>query len=135
MNYKPFFTLFAFFLGSLCFLVAHEDHAGLRHWEVPSKDPDRIILTFHGDPATSRAVTWRTDKSITSAVAQIAEATVNSKFQSSTVSFDAQTEAFDLGEHKGNAPLVVHNHSVVFKNLKPETTYVYRVGDGQKYLV
>ncbi len=133
MNYKPFFTLFAFFLGSLCFLVAHEDHAGLRHWEVPSKDPDRIILTFHGDPATSRAVTWRTDKSITSAVAEIAEATVNSKFQSSTVSFDAQTEAFDLGEHKGNAPLVVHNHSVVFKNLKPETTYVYRVGDGQKY--
>ena len=37
-------------------------------------DPDRIILTFHGDPATCRAVTWRTDKSVTKAVAQIAEA-------------------------------------------------------------
>ena len=53
---------------------AHEDHDGLRHWEIPSKDPDRIILTFHGDPSTSRAVTWRTDKTITKAVAQIAEA-------------------------------------------------------------
>ena len=71
--------------------------------------------------------------SITTAVGQIAEATVNSKFQNSAVSFDAVTEAFDLGEHKGNASLIVHNHSVVFKNLKPETTYVYRVGDGQKY--
>jgi len=133
MNYKPFFTSFAFLLGSLCFLIAHEEHAGLRHWEIPSKDPDRIILTFHGDPATNRAVTWRTDKSISTAVGQIAEATVNSKFQNSAVSFDAVTEAFDLGEHKGNASLIVHNHSVVFKNLKPETTYVYRVGDGQKY--
>ena len=133
MNYKPFFTSFAFLLGSLCFLIAHEEHAGLRHWEIPSKDPDRIILTFHGDPATNRAVTWRTDKSISTAVGQIAEATVNSKFQNSAVSFDAVTEAFDLGEHKGNASLIVHNHSVVFQNLKPETTYVYRVGDGQKY--
>jgi len=38
-----------------------------------------------------------------------------------------------LGEHKGNAPLVVHNHSVIFKDLKPETSYLYRVGDGKKF--
>ena len=25
---------------------------------------DRIILTFHGDPATSRAVTWRTNNQV-----------------------------------------------------------------------
>ena len=35
-------------------------HDGLHHWEIPSKDPDRIILTFNGDPSTKRAVTWRT---------------------------------------------------------------------------
>ena len=23
------------------------NHAGLHHWEIPSKDPDRIILTFN----------------------------------------------------------------------------------------
>ena len=25
---------------------------GLHHWEIPSKDPDRIILTFTGHPST-----------------------------------------------------------------------------------
>jgi hypothetical protein len=59
--------------------ISH-DHKGLNHWEIPSKNPDRIILTFLGNPATSRAVTWRTDNSIKNGVAQIAEATVNSNF-------------------------------------------------------
>ena len=104
-------TLFA----SVISAVAHDSHDGLRHWEIPSKDPDRIILTFHGDPSTSRAVTWRTDNSITKAKAEIAEIQDNSKFQESAVSFDAVTEPFDLGEHKGNKSLTVHNHSVVFK--------------------
>ena len=39
--------------------IQDEEYQGLHHWEIPSKDPDRIILTFHGDPATKRAVTWR----------------------------------------------------------------------------
>jgi hypothetical protein len=125
------------FLGSLLCVVlivgsvtAHEHVEKLRHWEIPSKDPDRIILTFNGDPATSRAVTWRTDATIEKAVAQIAEATVNSKFQDQSVSKDAVTEPFDLGLYKSNASLVVHYHSVIFDQLKPDTVYVYRVGDG-----
>ncbi|MDG0965624.1 MAG: hypothetical protein P8O23_11210 [Opitutales bacterium] len=28
-------------------------------------DPNLIILTFHSDPATRRALTWRTDKRVT----------------------------------------------------------------------
>jgi hypothetical protein len=114
-------------------LMAHEDHDGLRHWEIPSKDPDRIILTFHGDPSTSRAVTWRTDKTVTKAVAQIAEATVNSKFTSDDTEIDAVTEPFDLGQYKRNSSLIVHYHSVRFQGLKPDTLYVYRVGDGSKH--
>ena len=42
----------------------NHDHSGLHHWEIPSKNPDRIILTFHEDPSESRAVTWRTDTTI-----------------------------------------------------------------------
>ena len=110
--------------------VGHENVEKLRHWEIPSKDPDRIILTFNGDPATSRAVTWRTDATIEKAVAQIADATVNSKFQDQSVSKDAVTEPFDLGLYKSNASLIVHYHSVIFDQLKPDTVYVYRVGDG-----
>ena len=114
-------------------LIAHEDHDGLRHWEIPSKDPDRIILTFHGDPSTSRAVTWRTDKTVNKAVAQIAEATINSKFTGDNTETEAVTEAFDLGQYKRNSSLVVHYHSVRFQGLKPDTLYVYRVGDGSKH--
>jgi predicted phosphodiesterase len=108
-------------------------HDGLHHWEIPSKDPDRIMLTFYGDPATARAVTWRTDNTIQLGVAQIAEATVNSRFTANSISYDAQTEPFDLGLYKGNNALTVQYHSVVFKDLKPNTLYAYRVGDGDTY--
>ena len=78
-------------------VIAQHHHDGLHHWEVPSRDPDRIMLTFHGDPATSRAITWRTDTTITKAVAQIAEATVNSGFTDDAVTMDAKTEPFRFG--------------------------------------
>jgi predicted phosphodiesterase len=113
--------------------AAHVHHNGLHHWATPSADPDRIMLTFNGDPATSRAVTWRTDTSITRAVAQIAEATVNSKFTDDATTVDAATESLDLGSYKKNAPLVVHYHSTTFKGLRPDTLYAYRVGDGKKH--
>ena len=132
MKLNPFIYLFVAHFCAFS-LMAHEDHDGLRHWEIPSKDPDRIILTFHGDPSTSRAVTWRTDKTVTKAVAQIAEATVNSKFTSDDTEIDAVTEAFDLGQYKRNSSLIVHYHSVRFQGLKPDTLYVYRVGDGSKH--
>jgi phosphodiesterase/alkaline phosphatase D-like protein len=88
---------------------------------------------FSWDPSTSRAVTWRTDKTVTKAVAQIAEATVNSKFTSDDTEIDAVTEPFDLGQYKRNSSLIVHYHSVRFQGLKPDTLYVYRVGDGSKH--
>ncbi|MEM7105734.1 MAG: metallophosphoesterase family protein [Bacteroidota bacterium] len=111
-------------------MVAQDHYHDLHHWEIPSKDPDRIILTFHGDPANSRAVTWRTDTTITKAYAQIAEATVNAMFTKNVTSVTAITEPFDLGLYKRNKPFNVHYHSVVFEGLEPDKLYVYRVGDG-----
>jgi phosphodiesterase/alkaline phosphatase D-like protein len=134
-------------LGALCFSCkndkhSHQDshnhhhthvHEGLRHWEIPSKDPDRIILTFNGDPATSRAVTWRTDTTVTKAVAQIAVATENSEFEDGAKSVEASTEEFDLGLYKGNNSLKVHYHSVNFEELEANKLYAYRVGDGDEH--
>ena len=119
----------------LCSLVSsgQHNHTGLHHWEIPSKNQDRIILTFHGDPATSRAVTWRTDTSIKIGEAQIALATENSNFKSNSVTYKAKLEPFDLGQYKGNNNYKVHYHSVIFKNLKPNELYIYRVGDGKDY--
>lgn len=111
----------------------HHKHDGLHHWEIPSKDPDRIILTFNGDPSTKRAVTWRTDSSVKQAQAQIAIAGTNSKFVSQSTTYNALTEEFDLGLYKSNNSLVVNYHSVVFENLNPNTLYAYRVGQGDNW--
>ena len=114
-------------------LHAQHQHSGLHHWEIPSKDPDRIVLTFSGDPANKRAVNWRTSTQIQTAVAQIAKATKNSKFEATATTYRATTEVFDLGAYKGNRSLQVHYHQVVFQNLEPGVLYAYRVGDGKKH--
>ncbi|MFL1011167.1 fibronectin type III domain-containing protein [Flavisericum labens] len=132
-NYLTFCFAAMVCLSVIPLTAQHNHQNGLHHWEVPSKDPDRIMLTFHGDPAIRRAVTWRTDTSIINAVAQIAEATVNSKFTNNCVTKDAMTEQFDLGLYKGNTSLLVHYHSVIFDELKPDKLYAYRVGDGKEY--
>ena len=106
---------------------------GLHHWEIPSKDPDRIILTFNGNPSTKRAVTWRTDSNVEKAKAQIAVAGVNSKFTQDAIEYIATTQEFDLGLYKSNNSLIVNYHSVIFENLKPNTLYAYRVGDDKNW--
>ena len=106
---------------------------GLHHWEIPSKDPDRIILTFNGNPSTKRAVTWRTDSSVKKAEAQIAVAGINSDFVKEASTYTANTEEFDLGLYKSNKSLIVNYHSVVFENLKPKTLYAYRVGFAENW--
>ena len=134
-------SYFYFYLITFCVNINaqndshhHEHkHAGLHHWEIPSKDPDRIILTFNGDPSTKRAVTWRTDLSVERGEAQIAIAGLNSNFTSDATSHIASTEKFDLGLYKSNKSLMVNYHSVVFENLKPNTLYAYRVGTRENW--
>ena len=122
-----FFVFFCFYLNAQNHSHGHK-HDGLHHWEIPSKDPDRIILTFNGDPSTKRAVTWRTDSSVKKAEAQIAVAGLNSRFTKEATTYTASTEEFDLGLYKANNSLIVNYHSVVFEDLKPNTLYAYRVG-------
>lgn len=90
----------------------------------PGRMPDRVILTWAGNPATTQAVTWRTDTTGSKAVAQIAEAGDGPQFVKDARDVAAATERFksDLGE--------AHYHSVKFEGLKPATIYAYRVGDG-----
>jgi 3',5'-cyclic AMP phosphodiesterase CpdA len=90
---------------------------------APRPLPDRVVLTWAGDPATSQAVTWRTDSSIERAVAEIAVATDHGpKMKPRRVSADTEHFTSDLDE--------AHHHSVKFAGLKPDTLYAYRVGDG-----
>lgn len=115
-------------LGMLGVLQAHPNHGAARHWELPSPDPDRIILTFAGDPATSRAVTWRTAVSVKEAFAELALARPDARFDLGAKRIAATTEQLVLTD--GSAQ-VVHHHSAVFEGLKADTLYAYRVGDGK----
>ncbi len=134
-SYIYLFLLFSFFsVNAQNDSHPHEHkHEGLHHWEIPSKDPDRIILTFNGDPSSKRAVTWRTDLSVDKSEAQIAIAGLNSSFANQATSYIASTEKFDLGLYKSNKSLMVNYHSVVFENLKPNTLYAYRVGTKENW--
>lgn len=94
---------------------------------TPTRQPDRLILTWNGDPASTQAVTWRTSVEVQSAVAEIAVAEDGPLFVDKARTVSAKTEPFesDLG--------VAHYHSAVFDGLDPDTLYVYRVGDGEEH--
>src|SRR5262249_50246989 len=103
----------------------------------PSPVPDRIILTWAGDPATSQAVRWRTDTSVKTPLAQIAVAEGGPGFDPTwgrsyygpdklrTIPARTQALKTELNE--------ALYHSVNFDGLRPRTRYAYRVGDGTNW--
>jgi PAS domain-containing protein len=123
------FVLVLALFGTCLSASAHDDHTPppapkpARDEEVhrPSVLPDRIVLTWTGDPASSQAVTWRTSTNTDHAMAQLALATDGP--QSGTNQWTAVTERLetDLGS--------AHFHTVEFRDLQPDTLYAYRVGD------
>lgn len=118
-------------LSTSYLLHAHTDEHPSRHWEIASAEPDRIFLSFCGDPATTRTVTWRTHTGVTNAYAEIAKALAEPRFDKPAKRLSATTERVDLNQAANNRQGEVHYHSVVFKDLEPETLYAYRVGDGK----
>ena len=110
-------------------LLAHPEHS-LRHWEQASPDPDRIVLTWSGDPATSQAVTWRTDDSVIEAFAEVVLARPKAKFEVGGKRLPAETQVLQL---TNPADITVHYHSVQFTDLEPSTLYAYRVGSGDRW--
>lgn len=93
----------------------------------PTALPDRILLSWTGDPARSQAVTWRTDTTVRRAVAQIAPADAGPRFSTRARTVPAVTTPLttDLGEAR--------HHTAQFEGLEPGTLYAYRVGDGTNW--
>ncbi len=93
----------------------------------PSQTPDRIILTWSDDPATSQSVTWRTNTLVQKAWAEIAPADPTPDFLLNTDTIIATTTPLSSNLNRANY------HSVTFTGLEPNTTYIYRVGNGVYY--
>jgi 3',5'-cyclic AMP phosphodiesterase CpdA len=100
-----------------------------KRWTLPTEQPDRVILTFAGDPATQQSVTWRTDTTVQRSVAEIAVADAAPRFMRNATRSDAKTERLDAATVKG-AEVIANYHSATFTDLKPDVLYAYRVGDG-----
>ena len=95
-------------------VIAHQDWNGKNFSELahlPSPIPDRVVLTWNDDPATTQSVNWRTDISVKKGFAQIAIANANGRTLRPK-KFDAKTTYFksDINE--------AHYHSVTLKTLK-----------------
>lgn len=93
----------------------------------PSPMPDRIVLSWTGDPARSQAVNWRTDTSVNRGMAQIAPSEGGPLFTKQAKDVPARSQSFtsDLGSAR--------YHTVEFEGLEPNRRYVYRVGDGTNW--
>ncbi len=98
----------------------------------PSSTPDRIISNLTEDAAHSFAVNWRTDQQVTNGVVEVALATDGPEFLLRDVrKINAVSQKFE--NKNRNEPLVrATYHSALIKDLQPNTTYVYRVGNGEK---
>lgn len=94
--------------------------AGSNHY-APGPVPDRIVLNFAGDPATSLAVSWRTDPSLQEAMAEISVARDTPGLHLTARQVPARTIPLE----RENGP--AHHHQVVFTGLEPNTLYAYRV--------
>ena len=88
-----------------------------------SKTPQRIIINLTATPATSMAVTWRTVDAIDNAVVEVAEATDWTEFKKNSKSIRPTSK--NLVTDKD---FTVYHQSAIMDQLKPNTTYVYRVG-------
>jgi 3',5'-cyclic AMP phosphodiesterase CpdA len=90
----------------------------------PSVMPDRVILTWSEDPATTQDVTWRTDASVMKSVAQLVLADDGPYLEDKAKTLPAETQQLptDLGPAR--------YHTARFRTLTPNTKYAYRVGDG-----
>jgi hypothetical protein len=60
---------------------------------APKVLPDRIVLTWAGDPQTTQAVTWRTSTEVMKGLAEIAVATPGPEFAKAATQVPAASQA------------------------------------------
>jgi hypothetical protein len=89
--------------------------------------PSRVLLTWAGDPATTQAVTWRTESPTPDARAEIVRASSDPKALDNAPSSRATSQIVSVDGRS------VTYHSVRFTGLQSDTLYAYRVGDGVRW--
>ncbi|WP_339618358.1 fibronectin type III domain-containing protein [uncultured Salinibacterium sp.] len=94
---------------------------------APTAEPDRVILTPTETPSTTQNVSWRTSTAVVSPQVQLAEMTDGPIATWRTISATSTVEfVTDLGYS-------IKQHTAELDALDPNTSYLYRVGDGETW--
>lgn len=131
---------FASLLLSCALGEAHESHEGHTdpspfgeaEQHAPTPLPDRVALTWSGDPRSTIDVTWRTNLATEASVVEFAHTSLlRGNLRSGDVTGATRVEGesgpfeSDLGEYR--------LHTTRLEGLKPGEMYAYRVGDGERW--
>jgi len=90
-----------------------------------STQPDQIMLTWGEDPRTSQSVQWRCNTSVKNGAVKFWPA--DGEEETEAVQQAAVLQVME--DRLLQNDRFVHRFSAVLKNLKPDTKYLYRVGD------
>jgi hypothetical protein len=118
------------FTGYKLGLIGNVDE--VNPWNAVSAYPDRIVLTWSGDPASTQSITWRTDTTVANPAVQYALASPGPGFGYEAQTVAATSRTVDASKVK-DAGVVADYHSVTLTGLRPDTIYAYRVGDGVRW--
>jgi hypothetical protein len=89
--------------------------------------PERIMLTIPGNPATSRAVSWRSVYEDTISLGEIAPVDPAPTLEKHKTTVTGTFSPWEEGSQ------TAMGHKVIFENLKPDTKYAYRVGNNDNW--
>ena len=120
------------FLVILVLFLALSQHLSFAQKNLPSVTPDRIILNATPDPATSVAVTWRTDLTVNAGICELQAISATKINPSDTRSFKAKTRSFNY-VYENEPEISANQHSVILTGLTAGTSYLYRVGHGDNW--
>jgi hypothetical protein len=128
MRLTHFFTINIFFVV----IVLFGSNIAAGQVNLPSKNPDRIILNMTQDALTGVAVTWRTDSSVSDGFCELQELTGSRINTANTLTFKAKTTSVKY-EYEGEPSIDANQHSCVLTGINPGKKYLYRVGfEGNK---
>ncbi len=98
----------------------------------PAKDrPDQIVLTWSDDPQTTQTIQWRTSTNVTKGAVAYRKRSEYNRFRS-TSPRRVKAETFKLETLDVVNDPICNRHTVTLRDLEPDTTYLYSVGDGSR---
>lgn len=130
-RYSCLFALAVLASGAGCQQVSQEEPVSISASEEtaasdprPGPIPDRIVLTWDGDPTETQAVSWRTAPGDEPAFVEVAEAEGGPRFMLNKRAIPADSSQVQTD----SGPARFHSASIT--GLNPDTMYAYRVGGG-----